>query len=96
MKIKVICISDSDKHFIHAIEEYQKRLGKDLETIILKPEKNGSRDQIIIKETEKIIERLVSIKESHVILLAKEGRHLTTEQFTHIIKKYNTLTFIIG
>ena len=58
MKIKVICISDSDKHFVSAIEEYSKRLGKDVDIVTLKPEKNGSRDQIIAKETEKIIEKI--------------------------------------
>jgi 23S rRNA pseudoU1915 N3-methylase RlmH len=58
MKIKVICISDSDKHFSSAIDEYCKRLGKDVEILSIKPEKNGSRDQIIKKETEKIIEKI--------------------------------------
>jgi 23S rRNA pseudoU1915 N3-methylase RlmH len=72
MKIKVICISDSDKHFSSAIDEYCKRLGKDLEIVTIKPEKNGSRTHIIIKETEKIIEKLSTIKDSYTILLAKE------------------------
>jgi 23S rRNA pseudoU1915 N3-methylase RlmH len=72
MKIKVISISDSDKHFVSAIEEYCKRLGKDVDIITLKPEKNGSRDQIIAKETEKIIEKIATIKDSYTILLAKE------------------------
>ncbi len=95
MKIKVISISDSDKHFLTAIDEYCKRLGKDVEIISLKPEKNGNRDQIITKETEKIIEKLTTIKDSYTILLAKEGKQLSTEAFTWVIKKYNTLTFII-
>jgi 23S rRNA (pseudouridine1915-N3)-methyltransferase len=96
MKIKVICISDSDKHFSSAIDEYCKRLGKDLEIVTIKPEKNGSRTHIIIKETEKIIEKLSTIKDSYTILLAKEWKQLSTEQCTKIIERYNTLTFIIG
>lgn len=95
MKIKVICISDSDKHFVSAIEEYSKRLGKDVDIITLKPEKNWSRDHIITKETEKIIEKLSTIKDNYIILLAKEWKQLSTEQFTKLIEKYNTLTFII-
>lgn len=95
MKIKVICISDSDKHFVSAIEEYSKRLGKDVDIVTLKPEKNGSREQIITKETEKIIEKISTIKDSYTILLAKEWKQLSTEQFTKMIEKYNTLTFII-
>lgn len=95
MKIKVICISDSDKHFVGAIDEYCKRLWKDADIITIKPEKNWSREQIITKETEKIIEKLSTIKDSYVILLAKEWKQLSTEQFTKMIEKYNTLTFII-
>ncbi len=95
MKIKVISISDSDKHFVTAIDEYCKRLGKDVELITLKPEKNGNRDQIIMKETEKIIDKLSTIKDSYTILLAKEGKQISTEVFTKLIQKYNTLTCII-
>lgn len=84
MKIKLICISDSDKHFASAIAEYEKRLGRDLEVITLKPEKNGTREQIVEKETQKVIEKLKAAKgntDEFVIFLAKEGKQLTTEQF---------------
>jgi 23S rRNA (pseudouridine1915-N3)-methyltransferase len=95
MKVKVISISDSDKHFSSAIQEYCKRLGRDVEIIDLKPEKNGSREQIVTKETEKIISQLQG-KDAHVILLLKEGKQLTTEQFVKTIEKNNNLTFVIG
>ena len=84
MKIKLICISDSDKHFASAIAEYEKRLGRDLDVITLKPEKNGTREQIVEKETQKVIEKLKAAKgntDEFVIFLAKEGKQLTTEQF---------------
>jgi len=58
MKVKIISVSDSDKHFQSAIEEYTKRLGKNIEIITIKPEKNGTPKQIISKETDKIIERI--------------------------------------
>ena len=96
MKIKIICISDSDKHFKSAIEEYCKRLWKDIEITDIKPEKNGSREQIIQKETEKIIEKIKNLKDSYTILLAKEWKQPTTEQFTSMIEKHNTVTMIIG
>lgn len=101
MKIKIICISDSDKHFLTAINEYCKRLGKDIEIITLKPEKNWSHEQIIQKETEKIIvslQKTISEKtpSHHIILLAKEGRSLSTTQFTHLIEKKYNAVFIIG
>jgi hypothetical protein len=37
---KIIIISDSNKHFEIPIKEYEKRLGKNLEIIKLKPQKN--------------------------------------------------------
>lgn len=95
MKIKVLCISDSDKHFASAIDEYLKRLGKDIEITTIKPEKNGSRDQIISKETEKIIEKLTK-NTDHKLLLSKDGKHLSTEEIVKIVSTYNNITFIIG
>lgn len=96
MKIKIISVSDSDKHFKTAVEEYCKRLWKDVEIIDIKPEKNGSREQIITKETEKIIEKLTNLKDNYTILLAKEWKQPTTEEFTTLIEKHNSLTMIIG
>ncbi|MEI7478430.1 MAG: 23S rRNA (pseudouridine(1915)-N(3))-methyltransferase RlmH [bacterium] len=58
MKVNIIAISDSDKHFDSAIQEYLKRLGKDCSITTIKPEKNGTRDQIIHKETTKILEKI--------------------------------------
>ncbi len=94
MKIKVLCISDSDKHFASAIDEYLKRLGKDLEIITIKPEKNGTRDQIISKETDKIIEKL-SKNTDYKILLSKDGKQVSTEEIVKIAETHNNITFII-
>lgn len=95
MKIKILCISDSDKHFASAIDEYLKRLGKDVDIITIKPEKNGSRDQIITKETDKIIEKLAK-NTDYKILLTKDGRALSTQEIVKIISVHNNISFIIG
>jgi 23S rRNA (pseudouridine1915-N3)-methyltransferase len=96
MKIKLICISDSDKHFASAIAEYEKRLWRDLEIITVKPEKNGTRDQIIAKETTKVVEKLTSGKDDDfVIFLAKEGKQLTTEWFAEVLDGRGSMTFVI-
>ena len=95
MKIKVLCISDSDKHFASAIDEYLKRMGKDCDIITLKPEKNGTRDQIISKETDTIIGKLAK-NTDYKILLSKDGKPLSTEDIVKIISTHNTITFIIG
>ncbi len=39
MKFTLLIISDSDKHFSSACDEYSKRLGKDLTIKIVKPSK---------------------------------------------------------
>ena len=56
--IKIIIVIDSYKHFETGVKEYEKRLGKIVEVIKIKPEKNGSTQEIIDKETKKIIEKL--------------------------------------
>ncbi|HMT01678.1 MAG TPA: 23S rRNA (pseudouridine(1915)-N(3))-methyltransferase RlmH [Candidatus Absconditabacterales bacterium] len=97
MKIKLLCVSDSDKHFQSAIDEYLKRLGKDTEIVTIKPEKNGTREQIIMKETQKISDYL----EKHFsgwarVLLAKKGKNWSTEDFLHFITKEARIVFVIG
>ena len=54
----ILSISDSDKHWTSAIAEFEKRLGKTLTIENIKPAKNGSREQIIAKDTENIIQLL--------------------------------------
>lgn len=95
MKIKVLCISDSDKHFASAIAEYLKRMGKYIEIIALKPEKNGTREQIIAKETDTIIAKLTK-NADYKILLSKDGKALSTEEIVKTILSNNNITFLIG
>ena len=98
MKTRILCISDSDKHFSSAISEYIKRLGKDNEIIDIKPEKNGTRTQIIQKETTRILDYLSKHinQETQILILAKEWIQLSTEQFLSKIEKNHTTIFIIG
>ena len=51
----ILNISDSDKHFSSAIEEYQKRLWKDVVFDTLKPFKDDNHQLVIQKETESVI-----------------------------------------
>lgn len=95
MKVKVLCISDSDKHFASAIDEYLKRMGKDIEIITIRPEKNGTREQIIAKETDAIIAKLTK-NTDYKILLTKDGKQLSTEDIVNMTSQHHNLTFIIG
>ena len=95
MKIKILCVSDSDKHFASAIDEYLKRMGKDVEIITLKPEKNWTREQIIAKETDTVISKLAK-DTNYKILLSKDGKQTTTEDLVGVLSTHNSITFIIG
>lgn len=91
MKATIVAISDNNKHFSSAIDEYCKRLGADLEIIDIKPEKNGTHEQIIQKETDKIMQYIEKkstwSEKPHIVLLAKEGKQVTTDQFVKIMEK---------
>ena len=97
--IKIIIVIDSYKHFQTSVKEYEKRLGKTLEVIKIRPEKNGSTQEIIDKETKKIIEKLDKQK-WHKVVLNPVGRNYTTEQFLQLVEKsqkdFANIVFIIG
>ena len=92
----IINISDSDKHFSSAIEEYLKRLGKQISFETLKPFKDTNRELIIQKETEQIV-KVIEKKYQHFkkFLLIKEGERLTTEELHQEIS-HKDCVFIIG
>ncbi|MDR2189756.1 MAG: 23S rRNA (pseudouridine(1915)-N(3))-methyltransferase RlmH [Candidatus Peribacteria bacterium] len=92
----ILHISDSDKHFATAINEYVKRLGKQLMFETLKPFKDGNSHLVMQKETERLIATLEK-KYQHFqkILLIKEGKMLTTEAF-HQLYRHQDCVFVIG
>jgi len=94
MKITVINISDSDKHFKQALEEYIKRLGKELKIIDLKPERNWSPQQIKLSETQKLLKNLEK-NTDYKILLSIEWDLIDSIAFSKILDLKNSITFII-
>ena len=87
MKIYILSISDSDKHFGLLIEEYTKRLPKNLLQIVnLKPYKSENHQQCITKDTENIISKLKDMPWIK-IMLSKDWIPKTTEQLTEIYHK---------
>lgn len=58
MKRTIFSISDSDKHFTSAIDEYLKRLGRDTQIFDLKPSKKSSPAECITYDTNIIIDKL--------------------------------------
>jgi len=81
MNYTILHISDSDKHWSEAINEYTKRLGKSIAIDTVKPVKNWSQNQIIQKETAVILERLEKkYKHWNKVLLSKSGKEYSTEE----------------
>lgn len=92
----ILSISDSDKHFLTAIQEYEKRLWKQLTIENLKPFKDGNQVFVIEKETDKLIETLhKKYAQYQKVLLIKEGEKWDTIQFSEMCKWRETV-FIIG
>lgn len=92
----ILSISDSDKHRSWAIQEYEKRLGKLVSIENIKPAKNWTHEQILQKDTENSIQILEKKYQQHYkILMSKDGKITSTEDFHSIIHKYNHVVFII-
>lgn len=95
MTYVILNISDSDKHWSSAIWEYTKRLWKSIILENLKPCKNGTREQIIEKETQEVLEKLnKKYKKWDYVLMSKDWKNVTTEEFLSICKNKN-IVFII-
>jgi 23S rRNA (pseudouridine1915-N3)-methyltransferase len=99
----ILNISDSDKHFDSAINEYVKRLWKSLKIESIKPTRNGSVQQIIQGDTENILNIITKksclagrqVWSYKKILLSKEWKTLNTDQFFDFCNKNNDIVFII-
>lgn len=92
----IVAISDSDKHFRIAIQEYQKRLGKQLQIQDLKPIRADQVALIIERESDLIISLIQKKYPQHQkILLLKEGETRDTLQFAEQLEQKKTV-FILG
>lgn len=96
--IQIIIISDSFNHFEKPINEYIKRLSKDIKIIKIKPEKNWEIDIIVKKETQKIIEVLEKEK-WFIIGCDFEWEEISTIKLVKFIEKtlsrQSKITFVI-
>lgn len=95
MKYIILNISDSYKHWSKAIDEYTKRLGKDVVIENIKPVKNWTNEQIIQKETDIILENLEKkYQDRNKVLLIKSWEQYSTEEFGKFLW-YKKTVFII-
>lgn len=97
--IKIYIFADSYKHFEIPIKEYEKRLGKNLKLVKLKPSKNSNHNLVIKEETKNIIDKLKS-ENWYKIVLSPKWKNYSTEDFVKIIndKKmtFSDIIFVIG
>lgn len=86
----ILNISDSDKHFKSAQDEYLKRLWKQLVIDTIKPTKHWIKSQIIQKETETIIAKIQKkYTDYNKFILSIDGQIINTEQFVDLLSKNN-------
>lgn len=92
----ILAVSDSDKHFDTAIKEYEKRMGGKLKVESVKPSRNGTHEQIIQKDTDQILSLLQKkYPDYSKILLSKDGKSMSTEQFADLLKKNLNVVFVV-
>ena len=93
----ILAISDSDKHFVTACDEYVKRLGNEVTVKSLKPIKGDTQHHTIHKETASMM-RLLE-KEYHwryKVLLSIGGKQMHTLAFQQFCSQHEKIVFIIG
>ena len=98
MRVDILCISDSDKHFSSACEEYKKRLGKMCTIENVKPIKYWTPEQIIEKETNILLEKISHKKyaNAQIVLLEKDWKQLTSKWFAALTKPWSHTLFLMG
>lgn len=97
MKFTILTISDSDKHFSSACDEYIKRLWKDLTIKTIKPNKWDSQAHTIQKDTDTIIQILEKdFTGWHKVMMSVMGKQMETVAFHQHCYKQEKILFIIG
>lgn len=97
--ITILAVTDGFKHFGEAINEYGKRLGKNINLKPIKPISHTNPEYIKIKETLSIIEHLKKLK-GKIILLDERGKSMNTMNFSEMLEdrrnQSEDVIFIIG
>ncbi|MBP7884732.1 hypothetical protein KAZ93_00870 [Patescibacteria group bacterium] len=94
----ILCLSDSDKHFSSAINEYSKRLGKDCSIISLIPAQANTREECIALDTQQILGYLhqQGSRYDSITLVSLHAPSQTTESRVETFPIGQKHLFIIG
>lgn len=93
--IHILCISDSHKHFTDAIHEYIKRLEKTVCITCVKPSRKDDATSVIREESALLLDKVQKMPQPW-ILLEKDGKQVSSEEFAVFLQKNNhSCTFIL-
>ncbi len=97
--IKIISFVDSFKHYEQPIKEFQKRLGKQVELLKLKPSKKKNTNAIINDESKTLLS-LLEKEKWYKVLLYIDSVDMSTKEFHDFIElkqmTHSNIVFIIG
>jgi 23S rRNA pseudoU1915 N3-methylase RlmH len=100
-KLLLLTVADSWHHFEKPIAEYEKRLQKELEIILIKPTKSGTPDILRREDTKNVLEMLQKYSDSFVVFCDVLGKNPgDTLKFSQLLSDkmghYKTVIFVIG
>ena len=97
--IKIISIHDTFKHYREPIEEFIKRLWKEVSLIKLKPSKKKEASEIVREESRELKKTLDKLS-WYKILLDIGSKTISTDDFYKLVEdkkmSYGDIVFIIG
>ncbi|MBP7773634.1 23S rRNA (pseudouridine(1915)-N(3))-methyltransferase RlmH [Candidatus Gracilibacteria bacterium] len=100
-KLILLTVADSWHHFEKPISEYEKRLQKELEIILLKPHKSGETETIRKLDTQDVIDQLEKYSDSFVVFCDVLGKSLGDTKAMSVwlsqkIQQNKSVIFVIG
>lgn len=100
-KLILLTVADSWHHFEKPISEYEKRLQKELEIILLKPHKSGEIETIRKLDTLDVLGQLEKYSESFVVFCDVLGKSIgDTRKFStwlsQKMQQHKSIIFVIG
>ena len=84
--IKIISFVDSYKHYAEPIKEFEKRLGKQVDFLKLKPSKRKIEKEIIEDESKQL-KTILEKENGYKVLLYIDSKELSTEKFLELIEQ---------
>ncbi len=100
-KLILLTVADSWHHFEKPISEYEKRLQKELEIVLLKPHKSGEIETIRKLDTQDVIAQLEKYSDSFVVFCDVLGKGLGDTKAMSVwlsqkMQQHKSVVFVIG